>query len=132
MGIQFASYEVLVYVRTYAGSSVEFGPKGEVFNRDAWSSTVTGYPAHGVVADLIVKENMRQQFRNMEDLFPVGCPIFFIGNPYYGSEGTVLDPMLVYNCGRIQGMLSLSSEASISENCSQTCRSLKMLNVLLL
>ncbi|XP_017089098.2 5'-3' exoribonuclease 1 isoform X1 [Drosophila bipectinata] len=113
MGIQFSSYEVLVYVRTYAGSSVEFGPKGEIFMRDAWSSSVTGYPAHGVVADLIVKENMRQQFRNMEELFPVGCPIFFIGNPYYGSEGTVLDPMLVYNCGRIQVNIRVRPEPDL-------------------
>jgi len=101
MGIQFHNYDVLVYVRTYAGSSTEFGAKGTLKVRDAWSSAITGYPAQGVVAELAVKESMRKQFSKVEDFFPAGSPIFFIGNPYYGSEGTVMDPLLAYSCGRI-------------------------------
>jgi len=37
MGIQFHNYDVLVYVRTYAGSSTEFGAKGTLKVRDAWT-----------------------------------------------------------------------------------------------
>lgn len=103
MGIRFANYDVLVYIRTYAGSSVEFGQQGSVYMKDSWNSQVTAYPAQGVVADIQVRENMRQQFRKIEELFPVGSCVFFIGNPYFGSEGTVLDPLLVYTCGRVQG-----------------------------
>lgn len=103
MGIRFANYKVLVYIRTYAGSSVDFGQQGSVFMKDSWSSTITAYPAQGVVANIQVQENMRQQFKKIEELFPVGSCVFFIGNPYFGSEGTVLDPLLVYSCGRVQG-----------------------------
>lgn len=103
MGIKFHNYNVLVYVRTYAGSSVEFGPKGTLYMQDSWSSSVTSYPAQGVLGELVVSEGKRQKYHKVEDLFPIGCPVFFIGNPYYGSEGTVGDPQLAYSCGRIQG-----------------------------
>ncbi|XP_037723371.1 5'-3' exoribonuclease 1-like isoform X2 [Drosophila subpulchrella] len=115
MGIQFHNYDVLVYVRTYAGSSTEFGAKGTLKVRDAWSSAVTGYPAQGVVAELAVKESMRKQFSKVEDFFPAGSPIFFIGNPYYGSEGTVMDPLLAYSCGRIQVNIRVRPEPDVQE-----------------
>ncbi|XP_016949541.1 5'-3' exoribonuclease 1 isoform X2 [Drosophila biarmipes] len=115
MGIQFHNYDVLVYVRTYAGSSTEFGVKGTLKVRDAWSSAITGYPAQGVVAELAVKESMRKQFSKVEDFFPAGSPIFFIGNPYYGSEGTVMDPLLAYSCGRIQVNIRVRPEPDVQE-----------------
>ncbi|XP_016995150.3 5'-3' exoribonuclease 1 [Drosophila takahashii] len=115
MGIQFANYDVLVYVRTFAGSSTEFGAKGVIKVKDAWSSTVTGYPAQGVVAELAVKESLRKQFRKVEDFFPAGSSIFFIGNPYYGSEGTVQDPLLAYSCGRIQVNIRVRPEPDVQE-----------------
>ncbi|KAH8280639.1 hypothetical protein KR054_003132, partial [Drosophila jambulina] len=113
MGIKFHNYNVLVYVRTYAGSSLEFGPKGSLITQDSWSSSVTGYPAQGVVTDLTVSESLRQKFRNVEELFPVGSPVFFIGNPYYGSEGTVLDPSLAYSCGRIKVNIRVRPEPEL-------------------
>ncbi|XP_017029201.1 5'-3' exoribonuclease 1 isoform X2 [Drosophila kikkawai] len=113
MGIKFHNYQVLVYVRTYAGSSLDFGPKGTLFMQDSWSSSVTGYPAQGVVAELTVSEGLRQKFHNVEELFPVGSPVFFIGNPYYGSEGTVLDPSLAYSCGRIKVNIRVRPEPEL-------------------
>lgn len=108
MAIKFPSYDILLYIRTYAGSSVEFGQRGTVFMKDSWNSTLTAYPAQGVVTDLKVRDNMRAQFNKIEQLFPTGSTVFFIGNPYAGSEGTVLDPMLVYSCGRVQGMCKVN------------------------
>ncbi|XP_022219524.2 5'-3' exoribonuclease 1 isoform X2 [Drosophila obscura] len=115
MGIQFDNYDVLVYVRTYAGSSVDFGAKGTVHMKDAWSSSITEYPAQGVVGELSVQKNMRQQFSKIEQLFPSGCLVFFIGSPYHGSEGTVLDPLLVYSCGRIQVNIRVHPEPNLEE-----------------
>ncbi|XP_039227634.1 5'-3' exoribonuclease 1 isoform X2 [Drosophila yakuba] len=113
MGIQFANYDVLVYVRTFAGRSTEFGAKGALKVRDSWSSSVTGYPAQGVVAELAVRENMRKQFRNVEDFFPAGSTIFLITDPYYGSEGTVQDPLLAYTNGRIQVNIRVRPEPEV-------------------
>ncbi|BFF99890.1 5'-3' exoribonuclease 1 [Drosophila madeirensis] len=115
MGIQFDNYDVLVYVRTYAGSSVHFGAKGTVQMKDAWSSSITEYPAQGLVCELSVQKNMRQQFSKIEQLFPSGSLVFFIGSPYYGSEGTVLDPLLVYSCGRIQINIRVHPEPNLEE-----------------
>lgn len=39
----------------------------------------------------------------IEDFYPVGTPIFLLSSPYFGCEGKILDPKLVYSCGRIQG-----------------------------
>lgn len=105
MAIKFPNYDVLIYIRTYIGSSVEFGKRGNVFMKDSWSSAITAYPAQGVVSDIKVRDNLHAQFNKIEQLFPTGSTVFFIGKPYAGSEGTVLDPMLVYSCGRVQGKL---------------------------
>ncbi|XP_033150232.1 5'-3' exoribonuclease 1 [Drosophila busckii] len=113
MGIKFHNYDVLLYIRTYAGSSVEFGQRGDVYMKDAWSTAVTAYPAQGVVSDIDVRDNMRQHFSKIEELFPVGSTIFFIGTPYFGSEGTVLDPQLVYSCGRIQISIKVGAEPDL-------------------
>lgn len=116
MAIKFPSYDVLVYIRTYTGSSVEFGKRGSVYMKDSWNSTLTAYPAQGVVSGIKVQDNMHAQFNKIEQLFPKGSTVFFIGNPYAGSEGTVLDPMLVYSCGRIQGMLKASTKTFYSNH----------------
>eukprot|EP00099_Drosophila_melanogaster_P014639 NP_523408.2 pacman, isoform A [Drosophila melanogaster] len=114
MGIQFANYDVLVYVRTFAGNSTEFRDKGALMVRDSWSSSVTGYPAQGVVADLTVWERMRKNFLNVEHYFPVGSTIFLITDPYYGSEGTVQDPRLAYTNGRIQVSIMVRPEPKVN------------------
>ncbi|KAH8408891.1 hypothetical protein KR009_003363, partial [Drosophila setifemur] len=113
MGIKFANYDVLVYVRTYAGSTVDFGEKGALQMKDAWSSSITTYPAQGLVSNIAVQENSRKHFRSTEEFFPAGSPVFFIGNPYYGSKGTVVDPMLVYSFGRIQVNIRVRPEPDL-------------------
>ncbi|XP_017055153.1 5'-3' exoribonuclease 1 [Drosophila ficusphila] len=114
MGIQFANYDVLVYVRTFAGSTVEFGQRGALKERDTWSTSVTGYPAQGVLAELVTGGIRRKQFRKVEKFFSVGSTVFFIGNPYYGSEGVVQDPMLAYSCGRIQVNIRVRPEPNVN------------------
>ncbi|XP_026838294.1 5'-3' exoribonuclease 1 [Drosophila erecta] len=113
MGIKFANYDVLVYVRTFAGSSTVFGAKGTLKVRDSWSTSITGYPAQGVVAELAVRESMRKQFHSVEDFFPVGSTIFLITDPYYGSEGTVQDPLLAHTNGRIQVSIRVRPEPEV-------------------
>ncbi|KAH8399870.1 hypothetical protein KR215_003675, partial [Drosophila sulfurigaster] len=114
MGIKFPNYNVILYVRTYTGSNVDFGPRGNVFMRDTWSTKLTPYPAQGVVADIKVQNNMRKQFNKIEQLFPAGSTAFFIGSPNYGNEVTVLDPMLVYSCGRLQVSMLVSPAPNLS------------------
>ncbi|KAH8294459.1 hypothetical protein KR018_007499, partial [Drosophila ironensis] len=139
MGIEFPNYDVLVYVCPFAGSTIEFGSKGEIYTRDAWSKILTAYPSQGVVTNLAVQENMRQQFNKIDELFPVNSPVFFIGKPYFGSEGTVLDPQLVYSCGRIKVNLRVQQEPNVQAarlfqedrdrdfvNTYEACRQLKI------
>ncbi|EDW06116.2 uncharacterized protein Dmoj_GI16439, partial [Drosophila mojavensis] len=113
MAIKFPNYDVLIYIRTYIGSSVEFGKRGNVFMKDSWSSAITAYPAQGVVSDIKVRDNLHAQFNKIEQLFPTGSTVFFIGKPYAGSEGTVLDPMLVYSCGRVQVNIRVGPEPQL-------------------
>ena len=44
-----------------------------------------------------------EQSKKVEDEFPIGTSIYMLSNPYFGSEGKVIDPLLVYECGRIKG-----------------------------
>ncbi|XP_032580965.1 5'-3' exoribonuclease 1 [Drosophila sechellia] len=113
MGIQFANYDVLVYVRTFAGNSTEFHAKGDLVVRDSWSRSVTGHPAQGVVANLNVWEKSSKHILNVEHYFPVGSSIFLITDPYYGSEGTVQDPRLAYTNGRIQVSIMVQPEPKV-------------------
>lgn len=41
--------------------------------------------------DLQVHESCREQFKTLADLFPEDCPVFMLGNPYYGCMGEVDD-----------------------------------------
>lgn len=47
------------------------------------------------------------QPKKVEHLFPKDSIVFFLGSPYFGSEGTVLNPLLVYECGRLKGITAL-------------------------
>lgn len=103
MGIEFPDYSVLVHVRTYIGSSYICGSQGKVTVNEVWSQSTTAYPAHGVVSQITVHNSVKNQHKKIEQLFPENSKIFFVGNPYYGSEGVVMNPMLVYECGRLKG-----------------------------
>lgn len=103
MGIEFDDLSVLLHVRTCAGSTFACASQGKVLMNDVWSQHTTVYPAQGVVAEIAVHNNLDNQHKKIEHLFPENSKIFFIGNPYYGGEGVVMNPMLVYECGRLQG-----------------------------
>lgn len=104
MGIEFSDLTVLVHVRTYVGSSYICGSQGKVSLNEMWSQTTTAYPAQGVVLEIAVQNSPVSQVKKIEQLFPENSRIFFVGNPYYGSEGVIMDPMLVYECGRLKGI----------------------------
>lgn len=103
MGIEFPDYSVLVHVRTFMGTSYTCGTQGKLCMSEVWSTTTIAYPAQGVVSDIPVHSNSVVQHRKIEQLFPENSTIFFVGNPYYGSEGVVMNPLLFYECGRLKG-----------------------------
>ncbi|XP_075158427.1 5'-3' exoribonuclease pacman [Haematobia irritans] len=115
MGIEFADLSVLVHVRTYVGSSYICGSQGKVSLNEMWSSTTTAYPAQGVVSQIAVQNTLTNQVKKIEHLFPENSRIFFVGSPYYGSEGIVMNPMLVYECGRLKVNITVLPEPDFSE-----------------
>ncbi|KAM7349373.1 5'-3' exoribonuclease pacman isoform 1-T2 [Cochliomyia hominivorax] len=115
MGIEFPDYTVLVHVRTYMGSSYVCGSQGKVSINEVWSQSTTAYPAHGVVSEIAVHNSLKNQHKKIEQLFPENSRIFFVGSPYYGSEGIVINPMLVYECGRLKVNITVLPEPDFSE-----------------
>ncbi|XP_013116160.2 5'-3' exoribonuclease 1 [Stomoxys calcitrans] len=115
MGIEFADLSVLVHVRTYVGSSYICGSQGKVSLSEMWSTTTTAYPAQGVVSQIAVQNTLTNQVKKIEQLFPENSRIFFVGNPYYGSEGVVMNPMLVYECGRLKVNITVLPEPNFAE-----------------
>lgn len=104
MGIEIDDYSVLVHVQTLTGVKYICGPEGRMTLSEIWSKTETVYPAQGLVKDISSHCEGFVQHKKVEDVFTVGSKVFFIGNPYFGSEGVVLDPMLIYTCGRLKSM----------------------------
>ncbi|XP_023298074.2 5'-3' exoribonuclease 1 [Lucilia cuprina] len=115
MGIEFPDYSVMVHVRTYIGSSYVCGSQGKVTINEVWSQSTTVYPAQGVVSQIAVHNSLTNQHKKIEQLFPENSRIFFVGNPYFGSEGVVMNPMLVYECGRLKVNITVLPEPDFSE-----------------
>ncbi|XP_067640646.1 5'-3' exoribonuclease 1 isoform X2 [Eurosta solidaginis] len=114
MGIEFDDFSVLVHVRIHTGSTYTCGNQGKVIVNDAWSYSVTAYPAQGVVSEIAVHKNVGAQPKKVEHLFPTDSTVFFLGSPYFGSEGTVLNPLLVYECGRLKINITVLPEPDFS------------------
>lgn len=104
MGIDFGELTVLVKARTYVGTKLHCNLQGKVTKVDSWSDSIISYPAQGLVSKIPVYNEIINQYEAIEHLYPEESKIFFIGNPYYGSEGTVINPLLVYECGRLKGI----------------------------
>ncbi|KAL9874160.1 5'-3' exoribonuclease 1-like isoform 2-T3 [Glossina fuscipes fuscipes] len=114
MGIEINDLNVMIHVRTFAGSSVVCGSQGKVSTNEIWNEKITIYPAQGLVSQIAVQHPLNNQFKRIEQLFPENSRIFFIGNPYYGSEGIVMNPMLVYECGRLKVNITVLPEPNFA------------------
>lgn len=102
MGIEFKDMSVIVYVRTNLGASYSCNGQGKIIINEMWSRNTIAYPAQGVVTKITVR-NPSENYKCIEDMYSENSRIFFIGNPYYGSEGVIMNPKLVYECGRLKG-----------------------------
>lgn len=115
MGIEIDMPKVLLTVRTLLGTTATCGSQGRITNTDIWSRSEIQYPPSIVVYDLKVHNINLMVPKKVENIFPVDSRIFFVGNPYFGSEGTVLDPLLVYECGRLKVSMTVLPEPDFSE-----------------
>ncbi|XP_018800269.1 PREDICTED: 5'-3' exoribonuclease 1 [Bactrocera latifrons] len=110
MGIELDDFSVLVHVRVHIGTTCVCGNQGKIIVNDAWGYSVTAYPAQTVVAEIAVQKSGVTQPKKVENFFPTDSTVFFLGSPYFGSEGTVLNPMLVYECGRLKVNITVLPE----------------------
>lgn len=110
MGIELEDFSVLVHVRIHIGTTYASGNQGKIIVNDAWGYSVTAYPAQTVVSEIAVQKCVVTQPKKIENLFPTDSTVFFLGSPYFGSEGTVLNPMLVYECGRLKVNITVLPE----------------------
>ncbi|XP_036218346.2 5'-3' exoribonuclease 1 [Bactrocera oleae] len=110
MGIELDDFSVLVHVRVHIGTTCVCGNQAKIIVSDAWGYSVTAYPAQAVVAEIAVQKSVVVQPKKVEHLFPKDSIVFFLGSPYFGSEGTVLNPLLVYECGRLKVNITVLPE----------------------
>ncbi|XP_037926707.1 5'-3' exoribonuclease 1 isoform X1 [Hermetia illucens] len=113
MGIKFRETKFLVYVNTLASVEYVVGNKGKMISTNIWSNSEISYPLQGVVMNIRKEDEMIEE--KIEDFYPVGTPIFLLSSPYFGCEGKILDPKLVYSCGRIQVNITVIPEPQLSE-----------------
>ncbi|KAL5276060.1 XRN1.2 family protein [Megaselia abdita] len=115
MGVELEDYSVIVHVQTLMGVKYICGPEGRMTLNEIWSKIETVYPAQAVIKNISSHCEGFVQHKKVEDVFTVGSKIFFIGNPYFGNEGVVLDPMLIYSCGRLKISITVLPEPELQK-----------------
>ncbi|RZC39325.1 5'-3' exoribonuclease 1 like, partial [Asbolus verrucosus] len=91
LGIDFGKTEVLVHVKMMTGRKYVFTSNRRVNLEKQFSTVVSHFPLQSIVLDINVHDECYTTFEDISDVFPVGSSCFSLTNPFYGSQGTIVD-----------------------------------------
>ncbi|KAH8038778.1 hypothetical protein HPB51_003262 [Rhipicephalus microplus] len=80
---------------------------------DCELSALSHLTKHSGFVDITEKSPDFEEFKTIEELFPVGKTCFMIGSPHYGCSGTVVDAKPENRAGRIMIKFKVPSEPSL-------------------
>lgn len=72
------------------------------------------YPLQAVVLDARTHDSSNSMFRDVEQVFPEGSTCFTLANPYYGSQGKILNSSETLKIGRISVSITIADEPDFS------------------
>lgn len=110
VGIDVGAVTSLVHVFPIIGREYIFGSEGRMTLTKSWGNIEAVYPLQMIVKDIAMHESKFVRYKQVEEVFTSGSQIFMLTTPYYGSKGSVVDPMLVKTCGRIKVNLMVYPE----------------------
>lgn len=112
-GIDVGDINLIVHCKTITGRKYICGSKGRITLEKQWAQHSIPICLQSVVKDLKEECPDVEQYRTLEELFPVGKTCFVIGHPHYGCQGEVVDPKPSNRPGRIVVKLSLPAEPNL-------------------
>ncbi|XP_060517739.1 5'-3' exoribonuclease 1 [Cylas formicarius] len=110
LGITFGEVKVLVQVQVMTGRKYVFSHNGRVTLEKQFSENTANYPLQTVVSNITAYDSHPSAFRDIFDVFPEGCSCFTLSNPYYGSQGVVLNSKETIKSGRLKVLVSVKEE----------------------
>ncbi|XP_072396590.1 5'-3' exoribonuclease 1 isoform X2 [Diabrotica undecimpunctata] len=113
MGIAIGDSKVLVYVKQLVGRKYSFS-NGKFKLEKQFSDNISCYPLQTVVFNINAYDPLYHLEKEVETIYPKDSVCFVLGNPYYGSQGVVLDASAVTKTGRIKIYISILEEPNLN------------------
>lgn len=100
-GVIVGDVDILVFCKTLTGRKYTCTSRGRITLEKQWAELSVPFALQSIVKDITEKSLHFEEFKAVEELFPVGKTCFMIGNPHYGCCGTVADAKPATKAGRI-------------------------------
>ncbi|KAJ8916294.1 hypothetical protein NQ315_016435 [Exocentrus adspersus] len=114
MGIEVGNTKVLMQVQVMTGRKYIFSSQGRLTLEKIFTKNTSCYPLQSVVVNIITYDSHQSTYKNIKDVFPIGCTCFMLTNPYYGSQGVVQDSTESLKNGRVKVSITVFDEPNLS------------------
>ncbi|XP_044268734.1 5'-3' exoribonuclease 1 isoform X2 [Tribolium madens] len=115
MGIDVGNTEVLVHVNLLSGRKYVFTSNMRVTLEKQFCQIQSNYPLQSIVADIKVYDEHRSTFQSVSDVFSPNSICFTLSNPYYGSQGTIVDSTESLKNNYLTVSLSVTTEPDLTQ-----------------
>ncbi|XP_030763279.1 LOW QUALITY PROTEIN: 5'-3' exoribonuclease 1-like [Sitophilus oryzae] len=132
LGVEVGDVQIVCHVQVMIGRKYVFSPSGRLTLEKQFSENTAVYPLQTVVSEISVFDQHHSTFRDVLDVFSEGSICFTLCNPYYGSQGIVLDSREIIARGRIKVCISVTEEPDfehIRRKYAESARAYKPLHV---
>lgn len=102
MGIDLGEVTQLVHVLPLKNKEYIVNNQSKLFLQKNWSPIEIVVAPHAIVQNLDVQCPESDRVKSVEEVFKLDSVVFMINSTYYGSQGTVVEPLL--KNGRLKGM----------------------------
>ncbi|CAH0556696.1 unnamed protein product [Brassicogethes aeneus] len=114
MGIDCGETKVLMHVQVMIGRRYVFSPQGRLSLDKQFAKEESRYPLQTTVFNIDAYDSHNSTFKDIHSVLPIGSECFLITNPYYGSQGTILDSSDTLKNGRLKVCISVVEEPDMS------------------
>ncbi|GFR69701.1 5'-3' exoribonuclease 1, partial [Elysia marginata] len=111
--IDVGKTEIVVYASAMTGRSYTFGLHGAIALSKQFANRESPYVYQMTVQDVEVEKSTVATLKTLGEVFPQDSPVFMVGNPHYGAQGTVLE--VLPDVGRVRIVLDVSEEPDFTQ-----------------
>ncbi|XP_057669654.1 5'-3' exoribonuclease 1 [Diorhabda carinulata] len=115
MGINLGDTKVLVYVKQLIGRKFTVKSNGKLYLEKQFASNISAHPLQTIVYNISFHDPLNNVTKDVENIFPKNSICFTLTNPYYGSQGEIIDSSQVATTARIKISVSVLEEPDLSK-----------------